>query len=684
MGKFQNRFLFLCVVLMPFQLLHAQNRVIDSLQRIISEGNNDRRTNLALNDIAVEYARVDMLRSAGYLHQSIRLASQLHEDVLLSNAYSQMVSLNTDLGRKDSAQFYLQLLKELASGNAPDIIRANYNQAGGLYYKKNGDYKSALPYMIRYLNDNIAVDAKQNTINSKTAVAGSLLNVGNTYMNMGDYRNALEYHLKALKDFEGINNKRGIAFCNQSISSDFIKLGQYKAAIPYLNSAMAQKKELNDKRGVAISSEDYGAVYLGLGDYEKAIQSFNDALLSFHELKLIPDEAKTNSELAKVYVLKNDETAARHYFENARTLARQLNDSVLLNTIDAEVVALQSSLGQQKADEQKLMASMRSSIEMQDKEKEMASYRYLADFYTERKQYDKALEYTNKLHSVTDSVQSNDLQVEIRKLEKQYDLEKKENEIILLKKDRQIYLSDLQKQRAFRIGAGIFLIMAILIGFLMINRYRIVQRTKRLIEIEKMRTNIARDLHDDIGSTLSSINILSKVALQKQGEDVSLMGANLQKIRNHSGAIMESMSDIVWAINPMHDDFKQIIFRMKEFGTELLESMQISYTFQEKGDFSAIRLDVSKRKDFYLLYKEAVNNAVKYSQCKQLDILIQEQAGTLSFKVSDNGIGFDETAVRMGNGLTNMRERAAAMGAMIKITSLPGKGTEIGFSLPVT
>ena len=226
--------------------------------------------------------------------------------------------------------------------------------------------------------------------------------------------------------------------------------------------------------------------------------------------------------------------------------------------------------------------------------------------------------------------------------------------------------------------------MSLLIGFLVVNRYRIVQRASRVIEMERMRNTIARDLHDDIGSTLTSINILSKVALEQQQNGNPMMNASMQKIKDRSSSIMESMSDIVWAINPQNDTFEKIIFRMKEFTAELLDPLNINYSFKEEGNFSDIKMDIKKRKDFYLLFKEAINNAAKYSQCKNLYIDVKEDTQLLHLGVTDDGIGFNEKVVKNGNGLINMRERAAAMAATINIKSEPGNGAQIMLDVSIT
>ncbi|HEY4335629.1 MAG TPA: ATP-binding protein, partial [Puia sp.] len=224
--------------------------------------------------------------------------------------------------------------------------------------------------------------------------------------------------------------------------------------------------------------------------------------------------------------------------------------------------------------------------------------------------------------------------------------------------------------------------LLVAIGVLLFNRNRVVHNARRMVELEKMRNTIARDLHDDIGSTLTSINVLSKVALEPQEQE--FLRSSLQKIKDRSAAIMERMDDIVWAINPQNDTMEQLLIRMKEFAAELLEPLNICYQFKEEGELASLRLDVRRRRDLYLLFKEAVNNAAKYSQCANLTIRLRQERGGLQMEISDDGKGFAEAEVIRGNGLNNMRQRAAAMAGKIWIDSGVGKGTRIVLDAALT
>lgn len=208
-----------------------------------------------------------------------------------------------------------------------------------------------------------------------------------------------------------------------------------------------------------------------------------------------------------------------------------------------------------------------------------------------------------------------------------------------------------------------------------------VRITKYLTE-EKLRSQIARDLHDDMGSTLSSINIISKMALQNNATD-GMVTEYLSTIKDNSGRMLESMSDIVWAINPTNDTVEKVILRMKEFAAEILEPLNIQYHFREEGSFNIVQLSLNQRKDFYLIFKEAINNAAKYSACSNIEIELVNNGTSLQLSVKDNGKGFEESKKRYGNGLQNMQTRALAMKAELQIAGETGKGVHICLSVPL-
>lgn len=202
-------------------------------------------------------------------------------------------------------------------------------------------------------------------------------------------------------------------------------------------------------------------------------------------------------------------------------------------------------------------------------------------------------------------------------------------------------------------------------------------RLRRFVELQRVRDHIARDLHDEIGSSLSSISIYSKIVMENSDRPVRELVPVLQRVRDISQRMMESMSDIVWAINSQHDDWSQLIQRMRATATELTEAGNITLLWEADAIPERFPLGMEKRRNLYLLFKEAINNSVKYSGNTELSVSLKRAGDTLVLTITDKGKGFDPELTRSGNGLVNMRERARLIGGQLTVQSAPGQGTTI-------
>ena len=202
-------------------------------------------------------------------------------------------------------------------------------------------------------------------------------------------------------------------------------------------------------------------------------------------------------------------------------------------------------------------------------------------------------------------------------------------------------------------------------------------RLKQLKKLQIIRNNIASDLHDDIGSTLNSISIYSEVAKQQAGKEIPA----LDQIGLNSRKIIESMSDIVWTINPENDPFEKIIIRMRSFAYQLLKAKKMEYTFEVDEKLNSIALPMQVRKNFYLVFKEAITNVVKYSEASRVSIDLFEKNKTIMLRIRDNGKGIPVNAQTLGNGLMNMTRRAKEIGGELNIISANDCGTEIELML---
>ncbi|MDN5284542.1 MAG: histidine kinase [Mucilaginibacter sp.] len=206
-------------------------------------------------------------------------------------------------------------------------------------------------------------------------------------------------------------------------------------------------------------------------------------------------------------------------------------------------------------------------------------------------------------------------------------------------------------------------------------RYRVDQ----LLKLEKMRNKIASDLHDDIGSALSSISIFSEVADQQlqQRSPPEHTREVIGYISHQSRAMLEAMDDIVWAVNPKNDHFNDLAVRMREFAIPLLEARNISFDIDINADMQHTRIHMEARKNIFLVFKECINNIIKHSGCTQIKVFVKKLNNQLEFMVSDNGKGFDINQQSNRNGLRNMQKRATEMNGVLQVTTQPGSGTMI-------
>ncbi len=228
----------------------------------------------------------------------------------------------------------------------------------------------------------------------------------------------------------------------------------------------------------------------------------------------------------------------------------------------------------------------------------------------------------------------------------------------------------------FYLAAGLTVIAAI--GAL----YRI--RINRLVREQKLRNRIASDLHDDIGSTLSGIKLFSGIAEEKLKEEQSEALAMVQRINQRSDVMIEAMSDIVWSINPRNDSVENMLVKMKQYAAEMLEPKNIHYEFISEEKVLKAKLGLDIRRDVYLIYKEAINNASKHSGSTAVMIELRYKPGCFFMKIEDNGVGMDDQKKMVGNGMANFKIRAARIRGSLEINSERNKGTTVLLEVPVT
>lgn len=220
----------------------------------------------------------------------------------------------------------------------------------------------------------------------------------------------------------------------------------------------------------------------------------------------------------------------------------------------------------------------------------------------------------------------------------------------------------------------------ILISFVVIVHVSLKRRERRRLRIQQVKNKISRDLHDHIGSSLSSINIMLQVAQSSMKAQPEQSAHLLKKISSTTHLAQENLHDIVWNINTGNDSMAHIVDRMKEFMVSIFEGQDVKTTFVVEDGFDNLKLGLEQRYDLYLLFKELVNNGAKYSSAKNVSVSIGYTKDQVILFYADDGVGFYVDGPESGNGIRNMKDRAIALGGHIKFESIINEGTKATLS----
>jgi signal transduction histidine kinase len=226
----------------------------------------------------------------------------------------------------------------------------------------------------------------------------------------------------------------------------------------------------------------------------------------------------------------------------------------------------------------------------------------------------------------------------------------------------------------------------------LLHEYRVKANVTRLMELERVklaenervRKLAAEDLHDEFGNRLTRISLLTdliKARLNGHGAEVEEL---LTKIRENSSQLYQGTKDFIWSINPQNDSVFEVAVRLKDFGDDIFD--KTSVVFRTGGITDQLRnamLPMGQSRHLILLFKEAMSNALKYSEASHVSICYELQDGHLKIELLDDGKGFGPDREGAGNGLLNMKSRARKLNGTLRIQSAVGCGTVISLTLPV-
>ncbi len=213
----------------------------------------------------------------------------------------------------------------------------------------------------------------------------------------------------------------------------------------------------------------------------------------------------------------------------------------------------------------------------------------------------------------------------------------------------------------------------------------IVQLQENLRQQNKLlqiRDEIARDLHDEVGATLTGIATSAKVIEKKMGEEQSEVKAVLGQMKTDSQEAIHTIRDTIWALNPDNDAPEKLLEKMKSVGFKMLMPHGITFVFENEVPVHQLpTFSMEQRRNIYLVYKEAIHNIAKHSEASNAQVRIFQQNDSLHIRISDDGKGFDTSQIQEGNGLKNFQKRAKESDFTVKVSSGEGTIVEVVISI---
>jgi two-component system sensor histidine kinase UhpB len=638
--------------------------------------------------------------------EGMRIGTQLKDSFMMAlSCYQQGEYIMYEDQLEEAEKLYNKALLLKFGKEQSNYTALVYNDMGYLYGLKDELEKQTAWYLK-------AITIYEKTGDSK-GLASTTSSLAAVYAKLGNTSKAFEYTRDAIAMREKIRDVQGLANSYENLSRLFWTVS-LDSASKYQQIAMSYA-EKSGAKSLMIRSYDNLSILMdrqrnkpeALAWIKKSIALCRDsndkaglagkcrwaALLCADMKDTIAMEAFYQESYDLSVQLKNKTllrdfygTRAGYYsgindFKNAYDNLKKYysyRDSIVSDETAISITELQTKYETEKKDNEITRLNTDQKIKQLEIEKQKA---IISGNILQAKQKEneiKLLSQQQELRDIRIKQQGEELEKQLLIGENnQKKLQLAATEKIL--KDKE--LRDQKQLRNLIIGT---MVLLVILGFVLFNRYQLKKKLQQQKALLTVRNNIAKDLHDEIGSALTSIKILSQVSHNNLQKDQGKASSMLEKITEQSSQMQQGMSDIVWAITPDNDKLRNMVVRMREYITHTLEPKNIRTHFEVDEAMLSKNIGMEQRRDFFLIFKEAINNTAKYSGAGHVDILLSGNNKKIHLAIIDDGIGFDTSLITSSNGLRNMRARTEALKGRFYIHSSQGKGVKLEIEIPAT
>lgn len=549
-------------------------------------------------------------------------------------------------------------------------LQSSYNFQGLRYFLTDQPEKAVLYFQK-------ATDEAERFNQSKQAVYDFMANVAVAYQKMEKWEAVTRIALKAIR----LQEQYGLiprANSYMLMGSALKQMGQPERGLPYFKKALAIDERAHNTNGIAIAENDLGNVLDDLKQYKQALLHYQRSLKLAQELKFDLLQADALVNIGRMYELLKQPEKGIPFVKQSLAIAKEQQNQESMATAFSALGSIYQTLKNYPEAEQYVRQALALAHQQKRTEKEKSFADQLAEIQAEQANFKEAYTLLVQKNKLMDSAATTRTHAEVQRLIAHYETEKKEQQIKLLRQTNQLRQQKLTAQQlvnnALLAGGVLVLLLGATVLAFLLNRSRL----RRLEQEQQLRKQIARDLHDDVGSTLSSISLLSgmthSLLAQNQADTAQKM---VQKIYSDSRQILEAIDEIIWTINPGNDTLERIVLRLKDYAQSLMETRKIAFTFLVDPALEQMPVPMDFRRNVYLIGKEAIFNLVGYSEATEAIIGFEKTQNQLRICIEDNGQSADVEHLSARNGQRSMRQRAEAMGGSLAIQSETGKGTRL-------
>ena len=672
--KYLRKYVICLCILLLHSFLFAQNRIIDSLNKLASPSSNDSITSLVLTELAANYIGYDTTKCGVTLEEVHRIILN-HKNWDYNWGYYYEIKSQVIFGEgkydyslllEDSAIVFYKRSELNLNGltKKHSIFRiAAVTAAKGSSYSMTGNNDNAIKFLLNALR----LYEQSDHPDKFTKLATCYNDIATTYYGMQQYEKSMEYDVKAIPFHLLVGDNESISSAYIYAASDFSMLKQFDSAEAYFLKAAPHVKELNKP---SVNIEYYGKIgglYWTQKNWPKAIEFYNVA------------------------------------YQNAQKINDWYNQAAYLRGIGDSYYFADNL---QKAEEYSLKAQIIDEKNNFPREKRQL-YNLLSLIYFKKNDYKNAYIYTKKYISENIKINNDENKKTIAELDKKYQSVQKEKEIVKLNADKQIQLLSIQQKSTLNyilIGSLAAILIVVFLGYrnlrnrqqlakqqdeLQQQRISELEKDKQLVAVDAMlqgqeegRSRLAKDLHDGLGGLLSGV----KFSLSNMKDNLIITPDNMAVFERSLDMLDTSIKELR---RVAHNMMPEILTKfgldeaLKEYCNNINATNLLAVKYQPVG--MDIRIEKSTEIIIYRIIQELLNNILKHAAATEVIVQLVREEGRLSVIVEDNGKGFDTSLIKnnKGAGLTSIQSRVDYLKGGLDIHSSPGKGTLVNIELNI-